>query len=105
MGRIGRNLFMKRRRRKRTGLGVIAIMVLCICGVVSYKRIELSKEREKTAIKLVELNRMLDKEEETAKDLKSLKAYVQTNKYIEEMARELFGLVYEDEIVFRSNKK
>lgn len=95
----------KRRKGKRTGLGIIAIMVLSICGVVSYKRIELNKASERALAKVSELTKAIEKEDEKNEDLKELKAYVQTNKYIEDMARERFGLVYEDEIVFKPHNK
>ena len=37
-----------------------------------------------------------------AKSIEEQKKYMQTNEYIEEMAREKFGLVYDDEIVFKA---
>ena len=40
--------------------------------------------------------------EKEAKSIEEQKKYMQTNEYIEEMAREKFGLVYDDEIVFKA---
>ena len=34
-------------------------------------------------------------------DIKDKSAYMKTDKYIEEVAREKFGLVYENEIIFK----
>ncbi len=95
----------KRRKVKRTGLGLVAIMVLLICGVVTYKRQELNKESVKAELKIEELNKAILAQEEKSKEIKDLKAYVQTYKFYEEMAREKLGLVYEDEIIFKSEDK
>lgn len=40
----------------------------------------------------------LEKEQEKIKEKKQ---YMETDKYIEDIAREKFGLVYEDEIIFK----
>lgn len=79
-------------------------MVLMICGIVTYKRQELDKVSEKSGIKIKELNKAIALEEARVEELKELKAYIQTDEYIEEMAREKLGLVYKDEIIFKSNE-
>ncbi len=38
-------------------------------------------------------------------ELDNLKIYIQTKKFIEDMAREKFGLVYENEIIFQPNQE
>lgn len=80
-------------------------MVLLICGIVSLKRQDLDQVNAKSAARIAELNNDIDQEKEEAKDLEDQKAYVQTKKYIEEMAREKLGLVYKDEIIFESDDK
>lgn len=93
----------KKRKTRRTGLGLIAIMVLMVCGVVSFNRQELDKTNVKAAARIDELQDDIDQAKEEAKDIKEKKAYVQTKKYIEEMAREKLGLVYKDEIIFKAD--
>lgn len=95
----------KKRKVKRTGLRLVAVMVLLICGVVTYRRQELNKESLRAELKIQELNKAILAQEEKAEEIKDLKAYVQTYKYIEEMAREKLGLVYKDEIIFKSEDK
>jgi cell division protein DivIC len=92
----------KKRKARRTGLGIIAIMVLLICGIVTYKRQELDKANAKSASRIVELKKQMEEAKEESEDIKEKKAYMQTKKYIEEMAREKLGLVYKDEIIFES---
>lgn len=96
---------MKRKRTNRTGLLLVAMMVLIICGIVTYQKNELSKVSQRAQAKMTELNNSITSEEERTEELKEKKAYVQTYKYIEEMAREKLGLVYKDEIIFKSNEK
>ncbi len=84
---------------------LIAIMVLIICGIVTYKRQGLDKLNEKSLARIEELQQDITDEKEKEEDIKELKAYVQTKKYIEEVAREKLGLVYKDEIIFKSENK
>ncbi len=91
-----------KRKKKRTGLGITALMVFLICGIVIYKRQELSKSNARTEAQIKELQEELEDAEEEAKDIKKKKAYVQTQEFIEEMARQKLGLVYKDEIIFKS---
>lgn len=95
---------MKRtRKRRRTGLRLTAIMVLIICGVVMLKTQELDLVSAKTTARITELKQQIVKEEEKTEDIKEQKAYMQTLKFVEDMAREKFGLVYKDEIIFESD--
>jgi cell division protein FtsB len=96
---------MKRKRTNRTGLLLVAMMVFIICGIVTYQKNELDKVSQRAQAKMAELNNLVTSEEERTEELKEKKAYVQTYKYIEEMAREKLGLVYKDEIIFKSNEK
>lgn len=96
---------MKRKRKtRRTGLSLIAVMVLMVCGIVSYNRQELDKTNGKATARIAELKDNIDQEKEEAKDIKEKKAYMQTKKYVEEMAREKLGLVYKDEIIFKADE-
>ncbi len=52
---------------------------------------------QQTALK--EKKESLEKEQE---EIKEQEAYRETDEYIEEVAREKFGLVYDDEIVFKA---
>ena len=41
-------------------------------------------------------------EERRAEEISDLEAYTRTKKYVEDVAKEKLGLVYEDEIIFKS---
>lgn len=93
---------IKKRRARRTGLGLIIIIVLIVCGIVTYKRQELDMANAKSTSRIAELEREINNAKEEAIEIQEMKAYVQTLKYIEEMARKKLGLVYKDEIIFKS---
>lgn len=90
--------------KKRTGIGVIAFVVLILCGIVSYRRISLEEENAEAKLKIERLENKIKEQEERATDIKNMEAYVQTKKYIEEIAREKLGLVYKDEIIFKAEE-
>lgn len=44
---------------------------------------------------------MIELEEARSEELVDLDAYTKTKKYVEEVAKDKLGLVYEDEIIFQ----
>ncbi|WOO34777.1 septum formation initiator family protein [Anaerocolumna sp. AGMB13020] len=97
----GRN---HRRKKRRTGLFLTAVMVLSICAIVTYKQQSLDLAEAKADEKIEQLNKQIEDEQQRAEDIEEKKAYVKTKKFIEEMAREKFNLVYKDEIIFKSEE-
>lgn len=90
-----------KRKNNRTGVGIIAFVVLILFAIVSYRRIGLEERGDEDHLKIARLNTQIQEQEERTVDINKQKAYVQTKKYIEEIAREKLGLVYEDEIIFQ----
>jgi|GEM_PF-1499674 hypothetical protein len=50
------------------------------------------------------LIRLKAQEEERSEEIEQYRAYVKTRGYMEEVAREVLGLVYKDEILFRAEE-
>ena len=93
-----------KKKRKRRSYFAIAIVVLFLCGLVTYQKYELVdtlEQNQKQLDALEEEKKELLKEKDEISDYE---AYVKTKKYIEEIAREKLGLVYKDEIIFQSEK-
>lgn len=93
-----------KRRKNRTGIGITAFVVLSICGIVAYGKVDLEKQRDSLAVKKEGLESRIKEEEDRKTDIKNYEAYVQTKKYIEQIAREKLGLVYDYEILFEREK-
>ncbi len=51
-----------------------------------------------------ELLAQIDVEEKRTKEIEDLDKYMQTKKYVEEVAKERLGLVYKDEILFKAKE-
>lgn len=92
--------FQGKKRKRRAGLSIIVICVLAICAVVIYKQIGLNEEYDVRVAEYENLLKEKQEEEERSVEIEKFKMYTETNKYIEDIAREVLGLVYEDEIIF-----
>lgn len=93
----------KRRRKKQNRFGVLSIsaVVLMLLVVVSIKSVELNAKNEQYIQKEAQLLKERDAQLDRQKELEEYAKYVQTKKYIEEVAKEKLGLVYDDEIIFK----
>lgn len=89
-------------KKRRSGLGLISAMVLLICVVVMVDKQNLNREQIVAQARVKKLEQAIEEAQTKAKRIEEQKAYMKTQKYIEEIAREKLGLVYEDEIVFKS---
>ncbi len=92
----------RRKKRNRTGLYLVMTVVLLFCATLGIHSISLRTECQE----LQEKKEQLEEKQEALKDekqqLQEKKAYMQTDEYVEDVAREKFGLVYEDEIIFKA---
>ena len=80
---------------------VISFIVIMLVLVVSIKSVELRQKRDYYALREAELSQEIANEEERAIDISEYETYTHTKAYVEEVAREKLGLVYEGEILFR----
>lgn len=94
----------KRRRRRENKLGIMSIsaVVLVLLIVISIKSVELHEKNEQYIQREEILTKERDAELVRQEELEEYSKYVKTKKYIEEIAKNKLGLVYKDEIIFRS---
>lgn len=94
----------KRRRRRENKFGVMSIsaVVLILLVVVSIKSVELHEKNEQYIQREEILIKERDEELTRQEELDEYAKYVKTKKYIEEVAKNKLGLVYKDEIIFKS---
>lgn len=77
-------------------------VVLLFCGTLMIHSISLKADCQTLQQQKQELE---EKRDDLAKEKKSIQeqeAYMQTNEYVEQVAREKFGLVYDNEIIFKA---
>ena len=75
-------------------VGVLIVVILVACAGL-YRRLHTNRE------KIEELKSEIVKEEQRTEEIEEYKEYTQTKEYIEEVAREKLGLVYEGEVIFK----
>lgn len=75
-------------------------VLACFYGMA--RRILKPKCRVRKQIK--ELQEQVDEEKQRTEELNEYKKYVQTKKFAEEIAKDKFGLIYPDEIIFKGKK-
>ena len=82
----------------------MVLIIVGICTVLYYNYLDMEKEKIIASQKLDDLNKEYQDEVERKEAISDYKAYVQTKQFAEEVARKKFGLVYEDEIIFKVGK-
>ena len=73
--------------------------------VVSVKCTELRDKKYEYERRQEELTQLIAYEENRAEEIKEYETYTQTKAYVEEIARDRLGLVYEGEILFRDENQ
>lgn len=97
-----RRVAYRKQNQNRFAVALVALVLLMLIVVVNIRKGELKEKQAAYLSKQEELQEKIDKEEERAEALKEYEKYTQTQKYIEDTAKEKLGLVYEDEIVFKT---
>jgi cell division protein DivIC len=96
------------RKNHKLEYGIVSLLLLIavtllITGVFIYLRRTAEDRYQQRLEEKERLIRLKAEEELRAKTIEERKAYVQTRSYMEDVAREVLGLVYKDEIIFRPN--
>ena len=90
-----------KRKKKKSGLKIIALAVFVLFVVMASNTFSVQEDKNALEKQYSELEEKLQDEQDRSEILKDKAAYMQTTRYIEEIARERLGLVYEEEIIFR----
>ena len=92
-------------REKRKHLGSLAILfiVLAVFAVSTIGGIRLRQRNRTYEAREQALEDEIGAEEERASEIGGLEAYTKTKKYVEDVAKDKLGLVYEDEIIFKAD--
>ena len=69
--------------------------------VVTIKSVELRGKKEAYEQKEIALQEEIDAEKLRTEEIEEYGKYTQTKKYVEEVAKDKLGLVYEGEIIFK----
>ena len=82
-------------------LGIVAVMSV----VVFFRQVDLEEKNEEYIAREQALTAELEEEQARTKELEEYKKYEQTKQYVEEVAKDKLGLVYENEIIFKPDSE
>ncbi len=97
---MARRAAYRKRRQNRFGMFLVSVVVVMLLVVVAFNSIGLREKKAAYQQKEAALEEQIAAEEERAKEIDEFETYTHTKKYIEEVARDKLGLVYEGEILF-----
>lgn len=97
-----RNVKRQRRRgpNNRMGMILICIVLGLVFAVTVARIVTLNKTQAVYNEKVEYYSQLVAKEEKRSEELVEFEKYTQTDAYIEEVAKERFGLVKDGEIIF-----
>lgn len=101
---MARKIAYRKKRQNRVGMILVTIVVLMMLVVVTVKSIELRGKREAYELKETALQEEIDAEKLRTEEIAEYGKYTQTKKYVEELAKDKLGLVYDGEIIFKDEK-
>ena len=90
---------LKKQRRSTLAGMIIAIIVVVALGVVLWRGKAGLEEKN------ADYQAQTDDENKRSDELSEYEKYVKTKKFVEEIAKNKFGLIYPDELVFKPNNK
>ena len=95
----------KKKRRKRgnkKGMLCISAIVAVLLVSLSVQSNSLMEKNADYAAQEESLRQQIEDEKQRSDDIAAMKDYMKTDEYAEEVAKDKLGLVYKDEILFKS---
>lgn len=98
---MARKAAYRKKRQNHFGMFLVSVVVIMMLIVVAFNSVGLMAKKEAYQQKEAALEEQIAAEKERAQEIEEFEKYTQTKKYIEEVARDKLGLVYEGEILFK----
>ena len=92
----------RKRKKNRTSLYLVMMFIGIFLATLVVQGVKLKADCDELSTQqtqLLEKKKLLEKEQE---DIAEQAQYRKTDQYIEDVAREKFGLVYDNEIIFKA---
>ena len=93
----------RKRHQNRFSMFLVSLVVLMIMVVVAARSVELQQKIEGYDTQIASLSAQIDAETARAEEIEEYRKYTQTKAYVEEVAKDKLGLVYEGEILFKED--
>ncbi len=95
---------IRRSSKKRGGTLSVAVIVVAFLIVMIFQIAQLKNKETAYAQQTAELNKQLKEETERTDEINALADYMQSDQYIEDMAKSKLGLAYDNEIIFKEKE-
>ena len=96
-----RKVAYRKRNQNKFSMFLVTLVVLMIMIVAAVRSYELKQEISEKDAQIANLNEEIADEKKRAEEIAEYEKETQTLKYVEEMAQDKLGLVYEGEILFK----
>lgn len=93
----------RKRHQNRFSMFLVSLVVLMIMVVVAVRSVELQQKIEVYDAQIASLTTQIEAENTRAEEIEEYRKYTQTKAYVEEVAKDKLGLVYEGEILFKED--
>lgn len=99
-----RRVAYRKRHQNRFSMFLVSLVVLMIMVVVAVRSVELQQKIDGYDLQIASLNAQIEAENTRTEQIEEYRKYTQTKAYVEEVAKDKLGLVYEGEILFQEDK-
>lgn len=91
----------RKRRQNRFSMFLVSLIVVLIMVIVMVKSVELRHKIESYTAREEQLYAQIAEERQRAIEIEEYGKYTQTKGFVEEVAKDKLGLMYEGEILFK----
>lgn len=95
---------MRRKRKNRFGMGFVFLTVLVLFVATTIKKNELAARHNELQEEKARYEKEYANLNEEQQEIEEYRDYVNSDEYVEDIARKKLGLVYPDEIVFEADE-
>lgn len=95
---------MRRRKRNRMGIGFVFLTMLVLFVAITVKKGELVARNDELQEEKARCEKEYATLNEQQKEIEEYKDYVNSDEYVEDIARKKLGLIYPDEIIFEADE-
>ncbi len=92
----------KRYVKDQGSILMIIAVVLILILVMAHQSYNVYKRNALYTRQIDKIQNEINEEEGRSRRIEDMRSYIDSDEYIEKTAREKFGLVYPDEVIFRS---
>ena len=98
-----RKIAYRKRHQNRFSMFLVTLVVIMIMVAVAVQSVELEQKIEAYAAREEQLKEQIAAEDARTQEIEEYRKYTQTKAYVEEVAKDKLGLVYEGEILFKED--